>query len=128
LEREIIKPRAYQALLFGEVLGKIPDPFPFWHSTQTVNPGLNLSSYNNSSLDALLETVRRELDPEARKNLLAEAQDLLLQDVPAIFLYDLDYQYVVSKEVKGIHTTTITDSSQRFAGVAEWYIDTKRTR
>ncbi|MBI4217361.1 MAG: hypothetical protein HY603_00960, partial [Parcubacteria group bacterium] len=29
----VIKPRNYEALLFGEALGIVPDPLPFWHSS-----------------------------------------------------------------------------------------------
>lgn len=128
LERDVIKPRAYQALLFGEVLGKIPDPFPFWHSSQTKSPGLNLSSYSNKAVDRLLEDARKEIDPIKRLELFTEMQELVLEDVPAIFLYDLDYKYFVSKEIQGIQTSVIADPSQRFQGITEWYIKTKRAR
>ena len=126
LERDGIKPRAYQALLFGEVLGKIPDPFPFWHSTQAKAPGLNLSSYANKAVDKLLEDARKELDPAKRLELFSQMQELVLADVPAIFLYDLDYKYYVSTAVKGIQASTIADPSWRFAGATKWYIKTKR--
>ena len=127
LERDGIKPRAYQALLFGEVLGKIPDPFPFWHSTQAKAPGLNLSSYTNKTVDKLLEDARKELDPVKRLELFSQMQELVLKDVPAIFLYNLDYTYYVSTAVKGIQTPIIADPSWRFAATTEWYIKTKRT-
>ena len=127
LERDGIKPRAYQALLFGEVLGKIPDPFPFWHSTQVKTPGLNLSSYTNKALDKLLEDARKEFDPVKRLELFSHMQELLLADVPAIFLYNFDYKYYVSTAVKGIQTPIIADPSWRFAATTEWYIKTKRS-
>jgi len=128
LERDIIKPRAYQTLLFGEVLGRVPDPFPFWHSSQVKDPGLNLASYENKQIDNLLETARKELDNDERKQLFQQAQDILLEDIPALFLYDLDYVYFVSKEIKGVETSIIADPSQRFTGVGQWYAETKRTK
>ncbi len=126
IERDIIKPRGYQALLFGEVLGKIPDPFPFWHSTQAKTPGLNLSSYSNKTVDKLLEDTRKELDQTKRMALLEQMQELVLADVPAIFLYSFDYKYFISKQVQGIQTPVITDPSFRFAGISDWYIKAKR--
>lgn len=126
LERDFIKPRAYQTLLFGEVLGRIPDPFPFWHSTQAKTPGLNLSSYANKAVDKLLEDTRKEFDQTKRAVLLAQMQELVFADVPAIFLYSFDYTYFVSKQVQGIQTPVITDPSLRFAGISDWYIKTKR--
>ena len=126
LEREIIKPRSYQALLFGEVLGAIPDPFPFWHSSQKKDPGLNLASYENKECDKLLEEARQSLDEEERREKLVKFQDLLIEDAPAIFLYSPDYLYLVSKEIKGIEVETIVDPSKRFANIEEWYIKTRR--
>jgi len=126
LERDVIKPRAYQTLLFGEVLGKIPDPFPFWHSSQVTDPGLNLSSYQNQELDKLLEAARREPEEEKRKAMFEQAQSILLADVPALFLYDLPYTYFVSKKIQGVQPSVIANPSWRFAGVGEWYIETRR--
>lgn len=126
LEREVLKPRAYQVLLFGEILGKIPDPFPFWHSSQIKDPGLNLSSYENKQIDKLLEAARKESDEEERARLFGEMQDIILEDVPAIFLYDLDFVYFASKEIQSIEDMIIANPSQRFLGVSNWYTETKR--
>ncbi|TFG35314.1 MAG: hypothetical protein E4H47_01765, partial [Parcubacteria group bacterium] len=91
LEEEIIKPRNYEMLLFGEVLGAIPDPFPFWHSSQVKDPGLNLTSFEDKEGDKLLETSRQSLDEEERKDSLEKFQDILLANNPALFLYNPDY-------------------------------------
>ncbi|MBU4298793.1 peptidoglycan-binding protein [Patescibacteria group bacterium] len=125
LEREIIKPRDYEALLFGEVLGRIPDPFPFWHSSQR-EFGFNLSDYKNKKADELLEAGRTELSPESRAQKYEDFQDVLLEDAPAVFLYNPDYIYLSSKKVNGIREGLITDPSKRFAGIEDWYIKTKR--
>ncbi|MDP3795161.1 MAG: ABC transporter substrate-binding protein, partial [bacterium] len=72
LEREVLRPRQYEALLFGEILSLEPDPFAFWHSTQKRDPGLNLSLYENRAVDKLLEEARQTLDKEARSAKLQE--------------------------------------------------------
>jgi ABC-type transport system substrate-binding protein len=126
LTEEIIKPRNYEMLLFGEVLGTIPDPFPFWHSSQVKDPGLNLAGYENKECDKLLENTREALDEEERKSYLEEFQELLIKDAPAIFLYSPDYIYLVSDEIKGVNTKIIADSSKRFLGIENWYSKTKR--
>jgi ABC-type transport system substrate-binding protein len=126
LEREIIKPRNYESLLFGEILGLIPDPFPFWHSSQKKDPGLNLAMYENKDCDKLLEEARQSLNDEERKEKLEKFQDILIEDVPAVFLYNPDYLYLVSKEIKGVNIKTIVDPSKRFSGIEDWYIKTKR--
>jgi len=129
LERDIIKPRDYQVLLFGEILSLIPDPFPFWHSSQVKDPGLNLSVYDNKQVDRLLEQMRREMDKEERIGLYDEFQSILLKDTPAIFLYDEPLLYITNSNIKGIseNGSVIADPSKRFANITNWYIKTKRT-
>jgi len=126
LEQNFINPRSYESLLFGEVLGAIPDPFPFWHSSQKRDPGLNLALYENEKADELLEEIRESPDSKVRAEKLALFQDILIEDAPCIFLYSPDYIYLVSKEIKGVTTKKITDPSKRFVGIENWYIKTKR--
>ncbi|MBU2635210.1 peptidoglycan-binding protein [Patescibacteria group bacterium] len=126
LEQDFIKPRNYESLLFGEVLGAIPDPFPFWHSSQKKDPGLNLALYENSEADKLLEENRKTSDPEIRAEKLVLFQDVLIEDVPCVFIYSPDFVYAVSKEIKGVEIKKITDPSRRFIGIENWYIKTKR--
>ena len=47
LQTDVLKERAYDILLSGELLGFDPDPFYFWHSSQVDYPGYNLSLYSN---------------------------------------------------------------------------------
>jgi ABC-type transport system substrate-binding protein len=126
LERDVIKSRNYQTLLFGEILGTIPDPFPFWHSSQIHDPGLNLSAYESDEADRLLEKARKETDDEKRAHMYAELQDVILEAFPALFLYDMNYTYIVSNDVRGIEAKVIADPSKRFSGIENWYMKTKR--
>lgn len=127
LQQDFIKPRAYEILLFGEVLGCLPDPFSFWHSSQKREPGLNLSDYENKEADKLLEETRQSLDFEVRRQKYEKFQDILIEDAPAVFLYSPDYLYPVNKEIKGVGVKFIVDPSKRFSNIENWYIKTKRT-
>lgn len=124
---EVIKPRKYDAILFGEILGQIPDLYPFWHSSQKKEPGLNLSLYENKDCDKLLEEAKESLNEAERKEKLEKCQDILIEDAPAVFLYSPNYFYLVSKEIKGINSDFLLDPSKRFSNVEKWYIKTKRT-
>ncbi len=126
IQKEIIRPRQYQALLFGEVLGADPDPFAFWHSSQRKDPGLNLALYQNKEVDKLLEEARQTLDEGARQEKYSQFQKLLTEDVPAIFLYSPNYLYPVNKKVKGISIEKFTLPSQRFSQIENWFIRTRR--
>jgi len=126
IEKEIIRPRNYEILLFGESLGIIPDPFPFWHSSQKKDPGLNLTGYENKTVDKLLEEARINLDPKERCQKLQEFQEILIKDSPCIFLFSPDYLYFVSNQIKGIESRIIVNPSKRFLGIENWYVKEKR--
>lgn len=126
LEQDFLKPRNYEGLLFGEVLGAVPDPFPFWHSSQIKDPGLNLALYENKKADELLEENRKSSDSATQAEKLGTFQNILIEDAPVVFLYNPDYIYLVSKEIKGVEKKKITDPSKRFSGIENWYIKTKR--
>ena len=126
LERDIIKPRNYDALLFGEVLGAIPDPFPFWHSSQIQDPGLNLALYENSKVDKYLEDNRKTFDVDKRLKYLDNFANTLTAEIPAIFLYSPDFVYATSSKLKGVSSNKITDPAKRFIGIEDWYVKTKR--
>jgi len=126
LSSEFLKPRNYEILLFGEVLGQVPDPFPFWHSLQTKDPGLNLSLYENNEADKLLESIRQIFDPGERQQKLEQLQEVILKDAPAVFLFQPDFIYLTSPIIKGVEAGPITDPSKRFVGIENWYVKTKR--
>jgi len=114
-------------LLFGQGLELSLDPLPYWHSSQIKDPGFNLSNYENKDADNLLAKARQTLDQDQKKTLLEEFQNILIQNVPAVFLYSPDYIYLVSEKIKGISEKIITDPSKRFSDIGNWYIKTKRT-
>jgi peptide/nickel transport system substrate-binding protein len=58
LNSTVIRPRSYDAVLFGEVVGRELDLYAFWHSSQRNDPGLNLSLYANAKADTLLSQAR----------------------------------------------------------------------
>ncbi len=126
LEEDILRKREFESLLFGEVLSLIADPFPFWHSTQKGELGLNLANYENDDADKFLEANRQLLDEEQRKNQLEEFQNILIKDSPALFLYNPDYLYLVPEKIKGMNEKIIVDPSKRLTDSANWFIKTKR--
>lgn len=126
LEYDVIKTRKYECLLFGELLGLIPDPYPFWHSSQKKDPGFNLSKYENEKVDALLVKARTTLDSELRQQSYQELQEIILKEAPAVFLYSPDYIYFVSKEIKGVKSGLIAEPAERFIGITDWYTAVKR--
>ena len=127
LNQNIIRPRKYDALLFGEVVGSgDPDPFAFWHSSQRNDPGLNIALYANSKVDKLLEEARAISDPEKRKEKYELFQKEIQADLPAVFLYSPHYLYIVPESLKGFETYNITMPHERFSQIHNWYIKTRK--
>lgn len=126
IKQTVIKERDYEAILFGQILGIVPDPFPFWHSSQRIYPGLNLADYKNTKVDKLLEQIRTSSDKNVLIEKTTQAQDLLIADEPALFLFNPDFIYLASSRIKGIKSHIIADPSQRFANIENWYINTRR--
>jgi len=126
LQQNYIKPREYEALLFGEVLSINPDPFAFWHSSQKKDNGLNLSLYTNKSVDKLLEEMRQDSNQNTRAEKFIKFQNLVVEDAPVIFLYSPLYFFAVDKNIKGINESLITSPTGRFNNIDNWYIKTKR--
>ena len=114
-------------MLFGEIVGIDPDPYPFWHSSQAGEAGLNLSNFINKDADKVLEQARQISDPKKRHDKYVHFQNILNQYLPAIFLYTPKYLYPVSSRIKGIETKNISVPADRFANITNWYIKTKRS-
>ncbi len=126
IENQIINPRNYQALLYGEIIGYDPDLFPFWHSSQRDYPGVNLANYVNRKVDQLLEEARLTNDTKIRDEKYHEFQDLLIEDLPAIFLYNPTYTYPVTTKIKGFDLQRMAKPFDRFIDIENWYIKTRK--
>lgn len=126
IQKDIIAPRKFEALLFGEILGNRPDLFAFWHSSRAGEKGLNLANFKNEAADKLLEKIKKETDETKLAESYVQFSEILNKELPAIFLYNPNYTYVVSNKVKGIDLTRIVTAADRFNEVNKWYIKTKK--
>ena len=113
-------------LLFGEILPADPDPYPFWHSTQTRSPGLNFSLFKDKDVDTLLEEARKTLDENARREKYKEFQGKILDLKPALILYRPLYLFATAHTVGGVDPHLAAVPSGRFNNIEQWYVQTKR--
>jgi peptide/nickel transport system substrate-binding protein len=82
--------RDYDIIILGEEVGRDPDRYVFWHSTQKDPPGLNLSGLSNLRVDKALEKGRDEIDFIKRKEHYDIFQTAVTEEAPALFLYHLN--------------------------------------
>ncbi len=124
LKETIVRPRKFDALFFGQVIGRSGDPYPFWHSSQRLDPGLNITSYVSTRVDKILDQARAETNPIKRAELYETFKDEIVKDAPAIFLYAPKFLYVVSEKVQGLELGSVAVPSERFSNIHKWYINT----
>jgi peptide/nickel transport system substrate-binding protein len=123
LHQNVIRPRKFDALFFGEIIGRELDLYPFWHSSQRNDPGLNIALYANISADKILESIRLTQDRSERLKKVADFEAILRNDVPAAFVYSPDFIYVLPKALGGVKLGELSNPSERFLNVYEWHIE-----
>ncbi|MDP3875306.1 MAG: peptide ABC transporter substrate-binding protein [bacterium] len=126
LNQNVIRPRNFDALLFGEVVGRDRDLYPFWHSSQRIDPGLNIALYANSRADKHLDNARSADDPEVIEESYKAFAKELEADVPAVFLYTPSFLYVVPEKIEAIDLDSLIVSQDRFLSITDWYIETDK--
>ncbi len=122
LNQNVIRPRKYEALLFGEIIGRDPDPYAFWHSSQRLDPGLNIALYANVTADKTLEKIR-EAFQENRAALYREFEEKIKEDVPAIFLYSPQFIYILPSRIENAALPPIVYPAERFSEIYRWNIE-----
>ncbi len=113
-----------QSYDFDAIMGGFnTDPSPSgskqnW-STAGIGPtGQNLLRYSNRTVDALLDSASSAFDPAQTKRYLARAYQTLIDDTPAIWLYD----FVTIPAVNRRFTTAPMRADEWWANLADWYI------
>jgi len=120
---ENLEPDKYYDLLYSGQHGQIfsggwcadyPDPENFadvlFHSGAQQNTG----GYSNPAMDAVLDQARVEQHVSARIQLYQQAEQMIVQDAPALFIsHSLSYM-LVKPYVKGFVLTPITIPLERY--------------
>lgn len=127
IQKQILEQRSYDALLFTTVYGAEIDLYPFWHSSQRVHPGLNLSQLTDQSIDDLIIQLRQSKDETEGHKILERIITQIDEIVPAIFLYSPEFTYAQSDKIRGMMNTQISTPSDRFNSIESWFADRKFT-
>lgn len=88
----------FQATVLGWSTGIDYDAFQVWHSSQTNPEQLNFVGYKNPRVDALLEQIRQEYDPEKIRAMAGEIQKSIFEDQPYLFLFVPNATSVIWKD------------------------------
>ena len=120
---ENLEPDKYSDLLYSGQHGQIfsggwcadyPDPENFADVLFHTGAQQNIGNYSNPALDAILDQARIEQDVSKRIQLYQQAEQIIVQDAPALFIsHDVSYM-LVKPYVKGFVLTPIDIPIERY--------------
>ena len=122
LTLEYLRPRAFDAALVQWQLPPDPDPYPLWHSTQAEGMGQNYGGYVDRDADEAIEVARMMTEHERRAELYRQFQEVFVDQVPAILLYQPIYTYGLDARVRGVQIAPMSDPSGRYRNVSQWLV------
>lgn len=125
LTQAIIRPREYEALLFGTVVGRPLDFYSFWHSSQRNDPGLNVALYANITTDSILTEARTNASSTERTTAFLRFAEEIMSETPAVFLYSPELTYVRPTFLSGLTLNGVAEPHERFSTVSNWSVETE---
>ncbi len=107
----------FEAAVAGWIVGIKADMTSHWHS-RSIDGKFNFVSYSNAAVDSLIDAAVMELDRSKAGKMWAEAQQIVLEDAPYCFLFNLDELNALHKRFKNVHMTTYGWDYN----LDEWYV------
>lgn len=147
INNQYLLPRTFDAILYGMYTFIDPDRYELFHSSQSKDPGLNISGYTGSvptvqirpnrqegesalitvpKVDRLLEETRAldpDRDADKRKQNYDEFQSLIAEDAPVVFLYHPQFIYYSNVNVRDIDLANVASLEDRFRNIEKWVLE-----
>lgn len=114
---ETVKTRDFGALLLGFRWDIDPDQTSVW-SSDSFFDGFNLNHYSNDQVDQILDKAAASGDINERKQLYAQAQDIVMDELPSLPLFFPDMTVAVSKKLTNAQVTAIFMRNR--ANIEQW--------
>ena len=123
--REALETRNFDAILIHIAAPGDPDPYPFWHQEQ-IDSGQNYAGFNHRHMSEVIEQARVTVNPERRRQLYHEFQEIFAQEVPSLPLYVPTYTYGVDERIHDVQIGPLVYPSDRFRTASAWWIVPRR--
>jgi peptide/nickel transport system substrate-binding protein len=91
----------FDAAMYSANMLVTGDPLYIFNQTLAQGGPANYGGYTNPQLQATLKSLRGEADPAKRQALVAQAQQIVKDDVPNIYILVVPFIAATSKKVKG---------------------------
>ena len=124
--KTVISEKNFNVVLYGVLTNYNIGLFSLWHSSDAINTTLNITNLDNRKINELLESAVIETNLGKKKEYYKNFQKLISDIKPAIFLYNFNYNYLVSKNIKGVGVKAINQPGDRFINIENWYSQIKR--
>ena len=99
----VVNHRHFDTVLLGWGLSIVPDAFTIWHGSQVGKKGgFNFVSYQNKSVDTLIEKAERTVDKKLLATYFQEIFADIANDRPILFLYIPNSIEAVNKNIQNI--------------------------
>ncbi|MBI2889390.1 MAG: peptide-binding protein [Nitrospirae bacterium] len=99
--QHFVEPRAFEVVILGWSLGRDPDQYLIWHSSQDGEGKYNFVGYRNEEADALWVKGRTTFDKAEREKTYRRIHRLIHDDLPYVFLYYPEATPVVHRRFEG---------------------------
>ncbi len=114
----------FEAIVMGWQVGRDPDNYAMWHSSQQREGQYNFVSYSNPEVDRLLVEGRAVFDFKKRQQIYWKIHKDIAADLPYLFLYCPDSLVAIHKRYVGPEVAP--------AGLGwnfrEWYVPLEKQR
>jgi peptide/nickel transport system substrate-binding protein len=103
----VLGPRMFAGQFEAVINSWLSDPSPItvrdsWHSMPASNRANNLQMYSNPSVDASIDSATSEAEPTRARALYRKAYQQIVDDVPAIWLYENRMFMAIHKRVQPV--------------------------
>jgi peptide/nickel transport system substrate-binding protein len=89
-----------------------------WSTAGIAKDGANYAAYSNPGVDALLDSATASFDPARTKSYARRAFETMIEDAPAIWLYEPPTVMGVDKRIR----TANMRADGYWSGLADWWI------
>jgi len=111
--------RKFEALLNGWHIDPTPSSVrEEWASSEIKKGGYNETSYRNPAFDAVIDSATTEMNPSRSAALYRRAYRILVEDAPAIWIYELRNVHGASKRIEPVGIRP----DAWWMGLADWTV------
>ncbi len=125
LRQRLTNGEDYQIVVTNLFLPRTTDLEAFFDPSGKAGSGINISGYSNKTLTSAFDRLEVATSSFALSEAQKEIARVLNADIPALFLLQPSYAYILPNDVKGQRQLRLHTPSDRFFPTSPWYLKSK---